>query len=50
MRISSLSWHKTYYDIISAKVVDQNLEYIFLKKDEFINFILKRMKENNFIG
>lgn len=51
MRMSSLSGHnRTYYDIISAKVVNQGrLEYIYLNEEEFINCILKRMKENNFL-
>lgn len=47
--MSSLSGHKTYYDIISAKVGNQDLEYIYLQEEEFINCILKRMKDNNFI-
>ena len=48
-RMSSLSGHKTYYDIISAKVDNQDHEYIYLQEDEFVNCVLKRMKENNFL-
>jgi hypothetical protein len=46
----SLSGHRTYYDIISAKVDNQDHEYIYFKEDEFVKCVLRRMKENNFIS
>lgn len=49
MRMSSLSGHKAYFDIITAKVDNKDHEYIYLQEDEFVNCVLKRMKENNFI-
>ena len=48
--MSSLSGHKTYSDLIKAKVrIIKNSEYIFFDIDEFALKILQRMKESNFI-
>ena len=48
--MSKLSGHKSYSDIIKNKIeiIDKS-EYIYFDEDEFVNCILKRMKQNNII-
>ncbi len=48
--MSALSGHKTYSDIIKAKVrTIKDSEYIFFNINDFAKKILHRMKESNFI-
>ena len=47
--MSALSGHKTYSDIIDAKIkVKEGNEYIFFNVNNFCKNVLKHMKENNY--
>lgn len=47
--MSALSGHKTYSDIIEAKVkVDEELEKVYFDTTDFVNNVKKHMKENDF--
>ena len=48
--MSKLSGHKSYSDIIKNKIeiIEKN-EYIYFDEDQFVDCILKRMRQNNII-
>ena len=46
--MSALSGHKTYCEIIESSVNDADgNEMVSFNEDDFVNHVLKRMKENN---